>query len=162
MKLLVCSDSHGAWRNLVSAVEAEAPDLLLHLGDGARDLEHVRERFPALRIESVRGNCDDDSAAPLLRVFPVEGRTVFMTHGHEHNVKWDRELMRLRYSALERDAALVCFGHTHRALLEQSLGMTVLNPGSIGYGAAPSYAVVTLENGTVAAELKRLEAKGRR
>ena len=152
-KLLICSDSHGHVKNLLAAVETEAPDSLLHLGDGERDLARVRERWPVLPIANVRGNCDDWTDTPLQRVFSVEGHRVFMVHGHELNVRWDRELLRLRYAAMEQGAELALFGHTHRPYLDGSGGLWVLNPGSIGNG---QYAVVTVDGDTLRPELKQV------
>ena len=156
-RLLIVSDSHGCPDHILAAVEAERPDYLLHLGDGERDLEPVRARYPELKILHVRGNCDRPSQSPALRVFSVEGQTVFLCHGHEYNVKLDRDLLRLRYSALERDARLVCFGHTHCAYQDRSLGMLVLNPGTIGY-YNPSYALVTVDGARIDAEIVRLSS----
>ena len=34
MKVLVLSDSHGNLTNMVRAVEAESPHMIVHLGDG--------------------------------------------------------------------------------------------------------------------------------
>ena len=153
-RLLICSDSHGNSQSLLAAAEAERPDLLLHLGDGERDLARVRERFPRLTVANVRGNCDDWSDTPLQRVFSVEGHRIFMVHGHAYNVKWDRDLLRLRYAALEQEAELALFGHTHRPYLDCQGGLWVLNPGSVGAGR---YAVVTLDGTALLPELKQLE-----
>ncbi len=153
-RVLVCSDSHGNERALLAAAEAERPDLLLHLGDGERDLDALRGAYPDLEIRGVRGNCDWGSAAPLLRLTEVEGVRVFMTHGHEYGVKWDAGLLRLRYAALERGARLTLYGHTHSQRLEREDGMILLNPGALDCG---SYAIVTVEDGKVEAELRSLE-----
>lgn len=152
-RVLVCSDSHGNERALRAAVEQERPDLLLHLGDGAEDLEGLRGTFPELEVRAVRGNCDWGSAAPLLRVTEVEGVRVFMAHGHQFDVKWDPSLLRLRYAALERGAGLALFAHTHSPRLEREAGMLVLNPGAMETG---QYAIVTVDGGEVEAELRRL------
>ena len=44
MKILIFSDSHGYNVSMACAVEREAPDMVLHLGDhtdDAHELEHV-------------------------------------------------------------------------------------------------------------------------
>ena len=59
-------------------------------------------------------------------------------------------------SALEADARLVLFGHTHVPYHDRVWGMEMINPGSIGYGSKPSYAVVELDETGVTADLKRI------
>ena len=56
---------------------------------------------------------------------------------------------------------MVCCGHTHQALCRRwPDGTLVVNPGSVGGIHAPAtYAVVTVENGCAAAELKTLEGE---
>ena len=46
MKYLVLSDSHGNVDNMVRAVELVKPQGIIHLGDGWRDVEELRELFP--------------------------------------------------------------------------------------------------------------------
>ena len=58
MKYLVLSDSHGNVDNMVRAVELVKPQGIIHLGDGWRDVEELRELFPSLPLEHVPGNCD--------------------------------------------------------------------------------------------------------
>lgn len=50
MKYLVLSDSHGNVDNMVRAVELVKPHGIIHLGDGWRDAEELRELFPACRL----------------------------------------------------------------------------------------------------------------
>lgn len=150
-RLLICSDSHGAARRMGELVEQERPDLLLFLGDGDMDLEKVRKQHPELKCEAVRGNCDRATDAPVVRVLKIEGRTLYLSHGHEHNVKYDKALLRLRYAAAERGADAAMFGHTHQQRLEEDGGLLVLNPGSLKNG---KYAVAVVDGGRLSAELK--------
>lgn len=154
-KLCVFSDSHGCPEHMLRVIRQEAPDAVFHLGDGEGDLKAVRRAFPDLPLYQVRGNCDWASAAPALLRTEVEGQKVFATHGHLYDVKMGRDYQRLRYAALEADARLVLFGHTHIPYHDRVWGMELVNPGSIGYGARPSYAVVTIDGKAIAADLKR-------
>ena len=156
MKICVFSDSHGCAANLLAAVGREAPAFCFFLGDGERDLAALRERFPALPVEAVRGNCDLRSALPLTLSCAVGGVRLFAAHGHTLNVKYEPELDTLRGAARRAGASLALFGHTHRAYLAEREGLTLLNPGAIGRGAAPRYAVLTVEDGRFSAELKTL------
>ena len=155
-KICVFSDSHGVYDHMRRAVEAERPDLVLHLGDGAGDLERLRSAFPSPEYHNVQGNCDYRPRLPRTLCLQVEGITVFAAHGHEHQVKLDPELTRFRYAALEAGADLALFGHTHRPFLSRFQGMTLLNPGSIGPSPRPGYAVVTVDGDRFTPELRQI------
>lgn len=156
MRVLVFSDSHGDTEGMRRALETERPDGMFHLGDGASDLAVIRRRFPELPCWAVRGNCDYRSAAPETLRLTLEGVPVLAVHGHNQRVKFDPRLTTLKYAALEADVRVVLFGHTHRAMLEQELGLYIMNPGSIGLSMPPSYGVLTLDGGNVTMELKNL------
>ena len=146
MKLLICSDSHGARRSLLRIAEKETPDVMLFLGDGLRDADYVAGRCPALQVLSVRGNCDYSlDGAPEDWLTEFEGVRIYLCHGHRYGVKTD--LRRLRKRGLSMGARLVLFGHTHRPLLREEPEVTLLNPGSVGEGMTASYAVVRLSGG---------------
>ena len=154
-KLCVFSDSHGLALYMLRAIRAEDPDLVVHLGDGYSDLSEVMEAFPGLPLRCVRGNCDVFSPAPAKLAFSVEGKRILAVHGHAYQVKTDRSLQRLCYAALEEEADLVLFGHTHVPCHDRWGDLEILNPGSIS-GLRPSYGVVAVENGRLSAELKKL------
>ena len=141
---------------MIRAVRAEDPDLVIHLGDGEGDLYRLERTFPDLPLEHIRGNCDWRSAAPRCLRTTVAGRRIFAVHGHEHEVKRDPSLRKLLYAALEDDARIVLFGHTHAPVVRRELGMDIMNPGSIGTGAAPTYGVIRIDGGRVTMELRRV------
>ncbi len=154
MKACVFSDSHGVAKNMIAAVELEKPDICFFLGDGERDIAKLQEKYPGLPIYAVRGNCDFRSDLNRLIICDVEGVIIFATHGHLSNVKYEEELNTLTYQAKEAGADIALFGHTHYQHLSENDGITLLNPGTIGYGYYCSYAVLNIENGTFTAELK--------
>ena len=158
-KVCVFSDSHGYPDHMIRVIREEQPDLIFHLGDGESDLRAVRRAFPDLPVHAVRGNCDLFSSAPALVRTRVAGVKVFATHGHEYRVKYDRDFQTLRYAALEADARVVLFGHTHIPYHDRVWGMEIVNPGSIGYGTRAGYAVLNIEDGKVTASLKQLARK---
>ena len=43
----------------------------------------------------------------------IDGVKIFITHGHEQNVKYEYEFMTLRKAAEKYDPDLIIFGHTH-------------------------------------------------
>ncbi len=155
-KLCVFSDSHGFSGHMLRAIRREEPDLIVHLGDGQWDLDAVRQAFPELEIRSVRGNCDLYSGAPASLCFEVEQARIFAVHGHAHQVKYDRTYQRLCWAALEQEADLVLFGHTHIPYHDRYGSLEILNPGSISAGGRPSYGVVLADAGRITAELRRI------
>lgn len=156
IKLCIFSDSHGTAEGMIRAVEKEWPALCFFLGDGERDLRQLQERFPALPVYAVRGNCDLRSSLSSSLSCTVAGLRIFATHGHLYQVKYEPELETLREAARENGAALALFGHTHHPCLRSIDGITVLNPGTVGRTAHPSYAVLKVEQGRFTAELMTL------
>lgn len=155
MKLLILSDSHGNFENMVRAVERTAPRMMVHLGDCWKDGRRLHAAFPTLEFAQVPGNCDFRPEEALERVLMVEDKRILICHGHTYHVK--DSLLSIGYAAAEQHADLVLFGHTHQPLQRWSARTLLLNPGSIGDYLAPSYAVVNLAGGQMTADLFRLE-----
>ena len=141
---------------MIEAVSREKPELCFFLGDGESDLVELRTRFPALPVNTVRGNCDLRSAQPLLLNAVVAGVRIYAVHGHQNEVKYDDSLHELCYAALRANADVVLFGHTHRPLLDHHLGMVILNPGAIGRFKNPSYGLLSIEDGQASAQIRYL------
>lgn len=130
MRILVTSDSHGNFRNLRQAVLAQpSAQLIMHLGDGADDLEDVRLEFPERQFLQVRGNNDWSSALPLEGEITLQQTKIFYTHGHKYNVKYG--LYDLAQEARRRQADVVLFGHTHVPYADYDDGLYLMNPGSL-------------------------------
>lgn len=142
MKLLVLSDSHGNLANMVAAVEQEAPDLMIHLGDGWRDAQELHCAYPSIPLEQVPGNCDFCLGEAQERLLKVAGYHIFICHGHTRGVK--QGYRGAFEAAWGWEADLLLFGHTHRADSGEVNGLTWMNPGSVGAGRMASYGVVTL------------------
>ncbi len=146
MKLMIASDLHGSayyTRELVRRFELERAQKLILLGDilyhGPRN-DLPREYAPKQVIEllnplagkilCVRGNCDCEVDQMVLK-FPVladygvlflNGRTVYLTHGHVVNTKNP-----LPFS----DGDILLHGHTHVPACERHENYWYLNPGSV-------------------------------
>ena len=56
MKILVMSDSHGSTENMLRAVEATTPGLIIHLGDCVRDTAALELAYPHIPLYKVCGN----------------------------------------------------------------------------------------------------------
>ena len=152
-KILVFSDSHGQLSHMIAAVEEERPNRVFFLGDHYRDGQDLKELYPDIPMELVRGNCDWGQA-PEDRVVLVEGVRFFLTHGHKYWVK--QGLDQLRRAGREREVQMVCFGHTHISCVIHTPGYpTLFNPGTAGgVGARPSYGLLTVCQGQVSAQVK--------
>ena len=159
MRLLVVSDTHHDFDALYRLVlrEKDHINLLLHLGDGAQDIDDLRAVWPLLPVRFVRGNCDYVSAAPDTAVVETDGLRLLLTHGHLFDV--NRTTERLAMQARQQNASVALFGHTHRQLCRETLGVQLVNPGSLSKprDGAPGYAVIEVVQGQPVVSLHRFE-----
>ena len=143
-KLVVISDTHGSRKGIdaLSPLIAEN-DYLFHLGDGATDIRKEWTEYPD-KAYFCGGNCDYLSALPAEGEVEIERVKVFYCHGHRYGVK--SGLGALAAEAKKRGCALALYGHTHRAMIAQIDGVTLVNPGSARYPAneGGSYAYVVV------------------
>ncbi len=153
MKLLIVSDSHGSTVFLEKALQCErSADIIVHLGDGAGDLDMMREFTQGKLVYQCSGNMDFYCHNLSERcIFPVENVTVFACHGHKYGVK--SGLTGLMFAAREKNARVCLFGHTHSPFAEDKNGLLLLNPGSVHGG---SYAVVNITGSDVSYVLKNV------
>jgi len=153
MKILVMSDSHGNTNNMLSAVDLETPEVILHLGDHISDCGDITLLHPDILLRSVRGNCDRGFPGLDIDEFVMEEKRFLMTHGHLFSVKFGKSS--IKKEAADRGADILLFGHTHIQHHTVADKLIVLNPGSIGVGTK-EYAVIEINNGIIDCELKRL------
>ena len=149
MKILIFTDSHSYNVSMACAVEREAPDMVLHLGDHTDDARELQSVFPRLTVCAVRGNNDYfDREVPEHAVVTPDGVRIFLTHGHQEQV-YVREGKLVAQLAREEGCGLAFFGHTHRMYLKRVNGVLVCNPGSISLprGGPASYGRLTVDNG---------------
>lgn len=148
MRVLVVSDTHRRNENLLKILEKPARiDMIIHAGDGEEEIEFLR-RTQAFAVAGVKGNCDwGRSDIPAEMTFELYGRKIFVTHGHRYAVKDGTDL--ILFKAKKENADIAIFGHTHRPLLEERDGVTILNPGSLSEprqeDRVPTYAVLEIE-----------------
>lgn len=143
MLIAVFSDSHGNVEPMCRAVEEHRPDMVLHLGDYARDAEDLQRHFPGLDIRYVRGNCDTWGCdAPEELSFRIDRVPVLMVHGHRQSVKFSLEPLanKVHFSG----ARLGLFGHTHQSEYKKMGDVTLFNPGSVGMGRQ-TYGLITVK-----------------
>lgn len=148
MKLLVVSDSHGNRTHLRQAIELEKPQAVFHLGDGQGDILAVMADWPELPLYHVPGNCDWRSArAPAVAQVTLEGVHIILAHGHTFGVKSGYQSY-LNYG-IRQGAKLLLSGHTHVPCVWEDRGIMLVNPGSVGNGSHPTYAVLEVSEGAV-------------
>lgn len=159
-RVIAVSDSHGAdsllRKALEQAISRGKVDLVVFLGDGASDFEKLRDwlQQQGIGCHAVKGNNDWSSPNPLELTFTVNGVRFYACHGHSRNVKYG--LDRLLYAAMEREARVALFGHTHRAFADVEYGIELINPGAVcdAFSVRCGYADVRVEdNGFVQVEL---------
>lgn len=155
-KYLVFSDSHGRDEKMLDIIkrhkEAEG---IFFLGDIENYGDRLRNSIPG-PVYMVRGNCDWSLRAQDFLVFPLHGHRIAMTHGHRQHVNMGIDT--LKYWALEKEADVVMYGHTHVPFVEQTSTMTILNPGSISRPRQsehiPTYGLIDfIDNGEIMVEI---------
>ena len=146
MKILVFSDSHGNTDRMRDAIAAHGASvsLIVHLGDGVRDIEYVSSFYPDIPVISVHGN--GESAVRDVKLIDEEGVRFMCMHGHTFGVK--RDVVLAAEYAAEQGADVLLFGHTHTpedrtVVLSGDREVRVFNPGSIG-AWHPSYGVICI------------------
>ncbi|PRR79081.1 hypothetical protein CLLI_11220 [Clostridium liquoris] len=130
-------------------------DLLIHLGDNTQDIKEFH-RFYSGRIINVKGNCDYSSTIPSDIIEEIQGQKFFITHGHHYDVK--HSLSRLKYKAIEEQANVVLFGHTHVSQIVYEDGIWFINPGSpvLSRDGFNSVALIEIKDGKVNASIKAI------
>ena len=152
-RILVVSDSHGVIEYMAQAVRDTMPEMVIHLGDCWPDGEKLRRLFPDLLIEQVPGNCDCRDEVHE-RLLIVEGKKIFICHGHDYCVKMS--YTRFLQAALAKGADVALCGHTHRVCQDYYNGMAVLNPGTIGAQKLPNrptYGIVEINGDKINTEI---------
>jgi len=165
MDFIVVSDTHGRYniletllKNQLKLHEKFRPGHLIHLGDGAGDVEKcVSSRN--FCVHQVRGNCDGffssyAESLPKEKLLEFYGHKILITHGDSFSVK-SGDVRAVIYAS-QIGADILMYGHTHTPLtytLEKGANvggvilnkdLTVVNPGSLGYGN--SFCIVSVEN----------------
>lgn len=146
MKLMFASDIHGAadcCEKMLKRFDEERAEKLFLLGDilyhGPRNdlpADYAPKKVIAMLNERknqllcVRGNCDTEVDQMVLE-FPImaeyallylDGRTVFLTHGHKFNTD---------NPPLLNNGDVLLHGHTHVQTIDESRNYTYINPGSV-------------------------------
>lgn len=143
MRAIVLSDSHGDTDSCDRAIFSSGElDMIIHLGDIARDTDYLEAVYADIPVVSVLGNNDFLRSGDYERVIELDGHKIFICHGHTLGVNTGTD--RLCAAARRCGCEAALFGHTHMAMLEYDESLLVLNPGSVSRprrGKA-SYAII--------------------
>ena len=130
MKMLVVSDTHNNYESLKKCIDINPNiEILIHLGDGENDICKAKNEYPNLEIIQVKGNCDINSTEALFKTKDIQGKNIFLTHGHIYGVKDD--IYHVFMAAREYKADILLFGHTHQKFQDYKDDMYIMNPGSL-------------------------------
>ena len=144
MRIGLLSDSHGELEPLQRALqELGEVNLLLHAGDLYTDALWLGKQTE-IEVLGVTGNCDVWSTGPRDRIIEIEGRKLWLVHGHRLGIKHGYDEMIA--AARNRGVDLVVFGHTHHPIVFECDDIVFINPGSVtdGRGCERSYGLVEI------------------
>ncbi len=166
-RILICSDSHGKYETLQNIIMqfGKRCDAFIFCGDIGRDIVLLINNLQSNKalnkvtppvIAYVRGNSDPASLPlgfnkylplPPFQTLTAAGKTIFIAHGHNHNVYFG--LQNLGWAAQENNATIAVYGHTHIPMAEKVKDFTFINPGSCNFprgGFPPSFAILTIQD----------------
>ncbi len=156
MKVLVISDTHGYIYNAKKAIDRNPEiEMIIHLGDYYKDAVQLSQLYPNIKFEYVYGNCDFGvGAVSAEKTIEIEGKKIFITHGHRYSVKWDYN--RILSQAEIENAEVILFGHTHIAVVDNEKNILIVNPGSISESrssSSESYAIMEFEEDNIKTDI---------
>jgi len=151
LKVLIISDTHGRIEAAKTAILKERPDVVIHLGDHAKDAEELRGFTKGALLYSVKGNCDPYSLANEELLLEFAGHRIIAAHGHKQKVKQDK--YGIYFAALDNGVDIALFGHTHIPYIGEKDEIMLLNPGTAGSGHHLTAARLILTSETKYAEI---------
>ncbi|MBE5867002.1 MAG: metallophosphoesterase [Lachnospiraceae bacterium] len=147
MKVLIVSDTHRKNDVYLNLVELHKPDMVIHCGD-AEGAEYLLTEAADCPVHIVLGNNDFFSELPRELEIEVGGYKVWVTHGHNYYVSMGNET--IKREAIARGVDIVCYGHTHRPVIDLDEEVVALNPGSLSYprqeNRRPSYIIMEIDS----------------
>ena len=153
VNILVMSDTHGNRNAVNQLLDAylKSVSAVIHLGDHSSDI--FKNENAEFHITS--GNTDPFVPSYAERVIEIANKKIFITHGHQYDIK--DSLDRLIYKAIELRVDACLFGHTHQPIVFKQDGILFLNPGSTtkpSMGSEKSYALMRISaKGEIVAKL---------
>ena len=151
MKIIVVSDTHFSTQKIIERLEIiEDIDMIIHLGDIMSDSKKIGEAL-GVKTLSVKGNCDFGlEEEPFEKIVEVENIKIIFTHGHRYKVK--QSVDRYFYRAMEAEANIALYGHTHVPVNRWIEDVLMFNPGSASLpkeGQKPSLGILNIVDNKV-------------
>lgn len=154
MRVLLISDTHGDTANLLKVLEKHNDiNNIIFTGDGLADIRLAKSLYKDKIFYSVNGNCDFNFKEKDELSFRLDQKSIFITHGHNYYVK--STLQNLYAHAVNIEANIVVYGHTHIQKCDYENGVYMINPGSLrGYNG--SYAILEISGDNILVSLLNL------
>ena len=144
MRALVFSDTHRNWKAAAAVIKnIGAVDCVFHCGDILSDCRSLEKEFPDLPFYYVCGNNDIGNGVPRVLEAELEGKRVFITHGHLFGVRSGESRLKEK---IDEGFDLVLYGHTHIPSTTYYKNGIILNPGSLSLFTG-TYGVIEVEGG---------------
>ncbi len=158
MKIGILSDTHGIRKITEKVLEEDMKnvDMILHAGDLISDARHI-ERLN-YKVHYVAGNCDPYGAKPIEKLLKIQGKRVFLTHGHVYGVKTGYGALLIRAKQLSAD--IVIFGHTHYPENTFIDNILFFNPGSPTLpkgGGQGTFGILEIANENINADINTIK-----
>ena len=146
MKVLIVSDTHRKNDTYLNIVKMHNPDMVIHCGD-AEGAEYLLTEAVDCPVHIVLGNNDFFSELPRELELEVGGYKMWVTHGHNYYVSMGNET--IKREAIAKGVDIVCYGHTHRPVVDLDDDVIAVNPGSLSYprqeNRRPSYIIMEID-----------------
>lgn len=127
MRIAVVGDTHGRIEKIKTELIKVKIDHMFFTGDYYSDAKRIAYHL-GVSYNAIAGNCDSGSSGHSELLINMAGKTFYLVHGHQYNVK--TSLNNLYYRGKELEADIVLFGHTHISYCEKMDDMWFVNPGS--------------------------------
>ena len=140
MKILVVSDTHGSVGPILTAIDREKPDVIIHLGNDVNDLKDINFKG---QIYGVKGPFDFNKKLRTMAKVFYDKTAILYLNGHEFHV--NQGYNELVSFATQHGANIVLFGHTGKADYFEREGIIFVNPGSMKKRSEATYVTIELK-----------------
>ncbi len=140
IKVLVISNSKGCLGPILTAVDKEKPDVIIHLGGGVADL--VDLNFSG-KIYAVRSGGEFGKKLPTMTKLNFDKQVIVATHGDGLSfVKDKQEIVDM---AITQGATIMLFGNSDTPEYFEQNEIKFVAPGAIFNRKTATYAIVELQ-----------------